>query len=412
MNITFNYKLNLVIFGNLIFFLLTLYLVSLLTNYFKVSEFGSYNLFISICSVGVLFIFSPVFSAYRPFFLEKKNKGVLQIFENQLFYLIVVPTGLFLLISTFFFFLDIEKNIVFNAILMILYAGTTSILNFLDTIALTKQKEKFFYLFTNVNILLRVLMILYFKYTSIYLSLNSLILLFILINIIIMTVQLILFNLIDIYTFRKVNLISLKSCLFEIFEYSKNFFFLGFVGWWRIFYDKFLIKFYLNSNLLGLYTFYFQYSFSPFQILNQILSNWVNSDFWSINHKSKENKNYINRHIVISIYINLIFTSLIIFFPISLIDTIILLVSNNNYTEYSSLVKFIALGGLYFSTSQYLANFLVTKDFIKKYNIINLLSFLLSIIMIFVLIINFQLKAAISLLIINLIITYLYHIFN
>ena len=56
MNITFNYKLNLVVFGNLIFFLLTLYLVSLLTNYFKVSEFGSYNLFISICSVGVLFI--------------------------------------------------------------------------------------------------------------------------------------------------------------------------------------------------------------------------------------------------------------------------------------------------------------------------------------------------------------------
>ena len=99
MNITFNYKLNLVVFGNLIFFLLTLYLVSLLTNYFKVSEFGSYNLFISICSVGVLFIFSPVFSAYRPFFLEKKNKGVLQIFENQLFYLIVVSTVFFLLIS-------------------------------------------------------------------------------------------------------------------------------------------------------------------------------------------------------------------------------------------------------------------------------------------------------------------------
>ena len=132
------------------------------------------------------------------------------------------------------------------------------------------------------------------------------------------------------------------------------------------FYDKFLIKFYLNSNLLGLYTFYFQYSFSPFQILNQILFNWVNSDFWSIIHKAKENKNYINRHIVISIYINLIFITLIIFFPISLIDTIILLVSNNNYTEYSSLVKFIALGGLYFSTSQYLSNFFGNKGFHKK----------------------------------------------
>ena len=101
MNITFNYKLNLVIFGNLIFFLLTLYLVSLLTNYLKYPN-SDHIIFISICSVGVLFIFSPVFSAYRPFFLEKKNKGVLQIFENQLFYLIVVPTGLFLLISTFF----------------------------------------------------------------------------------------------------------------------------------------------------------------------------------------------------------------------------------------------------------------------------------------------------------------------
>lgn len=357
--------------GNLFIFISNVILIKLLSNYFTVDDFGLYSYYLILSSGGVLILFSPFTSIYSPYYYENSiNQIKLRAFENQIFWRVSsvgIPIIFLLFILNLFFDFLYFEILLFAS----LYSLSFSILNYLDSVALVKDKKFYSFIFQISNFSLRVILIFSIFIEGIRFKPLDILFIYSIINIIVLITQIIIYrkkNLFSLYYQKpKITWNNFKSS----YKYSLNVLFMSGFSFWRNFFDKFLTKHLLSNYFLGIYSVIYQYGFSVFNMFSQVLGQFLTTKFWRLPETDKSRKIYIKKTIIFSFLTIVIGVLIIYLIPIGIINKILTLLTNEEYVKYSYLIKIISVGGIFFTLNQTLATFFLRKDKIKFYNKIN-----------------------------------------
>ena len=136
------------------------------------------------------------------------------------------------------------------------------------------------------------------------------------------------------------------------------------ISWLNIFSDKYILGKTQGMSLVGVYNLQYQYSFSAFSQLSQVIGQYFNSFYWIKDIKDELTKiKLIIKILSISILLISIF---ILFIPNYIIDFLIKIVSSENFIGFSMSYKIIFVSGLLFMAAQIISNPLLKKGRIKS----------------------------------------------
>lgn len=348
-------------FSNIIYLLFNFVIIKYLTNHYSSAVFGKYSIIIAFSSI-VFILIQTVTSIIGPFYKENQfSKQEIRIKSFNLLFLFILII-LFLLSILVAFSFIVKLNYIYEIILAT-FLGLSISINMLSNSFILVEGHINRYIFFNLlNPFFRVLIISLIIYYKFKFSINEIIWFFIFSNLIISILGL--YHYIKLFKVRKYSLSIDNAFLREYLSYTRFNLFNNMISWLNIFSDKYILGKTQGTSLVGVYSVQYQYSFSVFNQLSQVIGQYFNSFYWVKNITDELDKiRLIIKLLSISMILITIFITLI---PNQLIDLFIINVSSENFIGFSLSYKIILISGLLFMAAQIISNPLLKKDNIKS----------------------------------------------
>ena len=361
-------------FSNFIYLLFNFVIIKYLTNHYSPAVFGKYSIIIAFSSI-VFILIQTVTSIVGPLYKEKQFSKLeirIKCFNLLILFILII---LFILSIFVAFSFIVKFNYIFEIILATFLGVSISFNMLSNSIILVEGYINRFIFFNLLNPFFRVLIISLIIYYKFKFSINEIIGFFIFSNLIISILGL--YHYIKLFKVKKYSLSIDNTFLKEYLSYTRFNLFNNLISWLNIFSDKYILGRTQGTSLVGVYSLQYQYSFSVFNQLSQVIGQYFNSFYWvkTITDELDKIKLIIK---LLSISIILI-TSFIILIPNHIIDFFIINVSSENFIGFRLSYKMILISGLLFMSTQIISNPLLKKNEIKSLSVskgITFISFL------------------------------------